>query len=313
MFINTYNILTRGLADFADDLRLNEVLDKIQPPAGTVYYVESNVGDDTNDGLSWTNAFKTLAVAFVASNASIALASGTGWAARNKIYVKSDNNEAASETIITLPNKCDVIGVGSYDAKPFPEFIGNHVIGAGAYMGTRFINVGFRSLAAGGAIFTVPTTTSGLEFIGCNFDGNSTIVGTYGIVATAIEKLKIIGCNFRGLFSVAAISLGTGSMKGMEITDNFIESGAIGILVNSGLTCTGNIGRILRNVFSVVTLIVDENSDTLMIGDNKGATESDGTLVLTLDYNAALCFNNMIACTSGTVSTYPILTAAIPT
>jgi len=61
--------------------------------AGQVYYVEANDGNDTTgDGSSWNKAFKTLTVAFVASNANIASGS-TGWASRNKIYYKGDNAE----------------------------------------------------------------------------------------------------------------------------------------------------------------------------------------------------------------------------
>jgi len=163
---------------------------------GINYYVDVNAGIDTNDGLSWGTAFKTYAKAVTASNATIVASTkgtGRGWAARNTIFYKGDNKEADAETIITLPNKCDVIGVGSYDHRPMPMMIGNHVIGAGAYMGTRFFNMGFMSPAAGGAIFTVPTTTSGLAFYGCHFDGRSTVAATYAIVATAVEQFSVVG------------------------------------------------------------------------------------------------------------------------
>jgi len=55
---------------------------------GTVYYVEGNAGLDTQDGLSWDKAFKTLAVALAASHANIARADERGYAARNTIFVK---------------------------------------------------------------------------------------------------------------------------------------------------------------------------------------------------------------------------------
>ena len=309
--MNTYNILTRDVNGYSDGLSLNSVLGNILAPGGTRYFVEGNAGNDSNDGLSWGSAFKTAMVAFAASNANIA-ASSSGWAARNQIFIRSDNNEASKETLITLPNKCDVIGVGSYDHKPFPEFIGNHVIGAGAYMGTRFFNIGFRSLAAGGAIMTVPTTTSGLAFLGCNFDGNTGVVATKGISAVAVEMLKIIGCNFRGLFSSSTIDLGAGSMKGVEINDNFIESGAKGINVSSSLTCTGNVGKILRNMFAVTGFIMDDDSDTLMFSGNRGFTLTDGKLASCLDYNADLASDNYFSCSGGTMSPYPVVTAAIP-
>lgn len=277
---------------------------------GTVYYVDVNAGLDSYDGLTWETAFKTLAAAITASNASIA-ATAAGWASRNRIYYKGDNNEASAETLITLASKCDIIGVGSYDHKPYPELIGNHVIGAGAYMGCRFINMGFRSPAAGGVIFTVPTTTSGLAFIGCNFDGRSTTPATKAVLATAVEQLTIKGCRFIGKYSTTAIDIGTGSSRALLIEGNVIESGAIGITVHSGMTCADAAAMILHNVFDVVTLIIDDNSDKAVIGGNRGATSANGTVALTIDYNAALAFDNTFAHSAG-ASIYPAL-VTIPT
>ena len=274
------------------------------------YYVDVNAGVDTNIGLSWATALKTLAAAIVLSNAAIA-AGAAGWAARNAIFFKGGNNETDKETLITLPNKCDVIGVGSYDHRPYPVMIGNHVIGAGAYMGTRFINMGFKSLAAGGAIFTVPGTTSGLKFINCFIDASTTVVATYGIVATAIEQLEIIGCRFIGLFSVAAIALGAGAANGLLIENNIIESGAIGILVDTALTTVYRDGVIRNNLFDVVTLVVDDVSDKLVCVGNRGATAANGSLDETFNVNALICSDNIFSCSAGTQSYYPAF-AAIP-
>ncbi len=280
---------------------------KLPAVAGEDFFVDVNAGTTGATGKSWAAAVKTLAAAIVLSNASIA-AGASGWAARNRIFFKGDNNEASKETLITLPNKCDVIGCGSYDHRAYPMMIGNHVIGAGAYMGCRFINMGFMSLAAGGAIFTVPTTTAGLQFLGCTFDGRTATPATHAIVMTAVEEAKIIGCKFMGKFSTATISIGAGASRGLVIRDNEIESGAIGILVNASATCSDSIARILNNVFNVVTLVVDENSDKFQIGGNRGTTSAAQTLALIFDYNSALAFDNII--TSATVtSVYPALGA----
>jgi len=278
--------------------------------AGDRFFVDVNYGVDTNDGLSFNSPLKTLAAAIVKSNASIA-AGAKGWAARNKIYYKGDNNEASAESLITLPNKCDVIGVGSYDHRSYPVMIGNHVIGAGAYMGTRFINMGFRSLAAGGVIFTAPTTTSGLQFIGCHFDGRTTTPATKAILLTAVEEAAIIGCRFIGKYSTSTIDIGTGSSRALLIKDNIIESGAIGITVHSGLTCADAVAMILNNVFDVVTLVIDENSDKVIVGGNRGRTQANGTVALTIDYNAVMAYDNIFAHSAG-VSQYPVL-VTIPT
>jgi hypothetical protein len=272
-----------------------------------VFYVDGNNGVDTNDGKSWDTAFKTMAVAFAANNASIA-ANAKGWAARNKIFVKSDNKEANKETLITLPNKCDVIGCGSYDHRSYPVFIGNHVIGAGAYMGTRFINVGFQSLAAGGVIFTVPTTTSGLAFIGCHFDGRGTTPATKAIVATAVEQLSIIKCDFIGKYSTTTIELGAGATRNLRILENYIESGAIGITVNASLTCADAIGFIDRNTFAVVTLVIDDNSSKLSCNDNRGFTAAAKEIATVMDCNEITCVNNIFGNATG-VGVYPALAA----
>lgn len=274
---------------------------------GTVYYVDVNAGVDTNDGLSWGTAFKKLSPAIIASNVAIA-AGAAGWANRNTIYFKGDNNEAAKETLITLPNKCDVIGVGSYDHRPFPLLIGNHVIGAGNYMGTRFINMGFRKLAAGGAIFTVPGTTAGLEFIECYFDGSDAVVATYGLVATAVERLNIDHCQFAGAFSVAPISIGAGESNGLRINKNLIQSGAAGILINAGMTCSVRAGYITENVFDVQTLTVNDVAGKTIIANNTGRTAAAKEVATVLVAGTGMAANNTFGNATGW-GVYPAVAA----
>lgn len=271
---------------------------------GVVYYVDVNAGSNSNDGLSWEKAFKTLAAAITASNATIVASphgTGRGWAARNTIYYKGDNNEAAAETLITLANKCDIIGVGSYDHRPTPMMIGNHVIGAGAYMGCRFINMGFLSPAAGGVIFTVPATTSGLAFISCHFDGRSTVAATKAILATGVEQFTIEGCRFFGKFSTTTIDIGTGATRALLIKDNIIESGAIGITVHASMTCVDSIAVIANNIFNVTTLVIDENSDKVAIVGNRGSTAANSGAT-TIDYNAALASDNQFTSANGVLA-----------
>jgi hypothetical protein len=274
---------------------------------GTVYYVDGNAGDDGNDGLSWATAFKTLAVAMAASHANIA-ADSTGWASRNRIYIKGDS---FVEDLTKLAQKTDVIGVGSCDHHDMPRIIGNHVIDTTSYMGCRFFNVAFKPAATGGVVMNLPTQQSGIGFYGCLFDGRSTVAATKAILATAIEQLTIQGCRFIGKYSTTTIEIGAGSSRALLIKDNIIESGAIGITVNAGLTCADADAMILNNVFDVVTLVVDENSDKVLIGGNRGKTAADGTEAATIDYNAALAWDNIITHSAGT-SIYPAL-AAIPT
>lgn len=274
---------------------------------GTVYYVDGNAGSDSNNGKSWEDAFKSLAVALAASHADIA-SGATGWASRNRVFIKGDS---FVEDLTKLAQKTDIIGVGSCDHHPQARIIGNHVIDTTSYMGCRFINVNFASPAASGVIMTLPTEQSGISFLNCIFDGRSTTPATKAIAATAVEMLTFKGCRFVGKFSTTTIDIGTGSSRMLLIEDNKIESGAIGITVNSGLTCTDSVAQILNNVFDVVTLVIDENSNKVIIGGNRGRTQADGTVAATIDYNDKMAYDNIFAHSAG-VSQYPVL-ITIPT
>ena len=277
--------------------------------AGERYYVDVNFGLDSNNGSSWMKPFKTLTKAMAVSHANIA-AGAKGWAARNQIYYKGDNSEASAETLTTLAQKTDIIGIGSYDRRAYPVLIGNHVI-AGSWMGCRFFNMGFTSPAAGGVIFTSIATVSGLAFYGCVFDGNSTTKATKGLLATGNAQLTVKDCIFKGKFSTTAIDIGTGAANSLLIEGNKIESGAIGITIHSGMTCAEEVAMIINNIFHIVTLVVDENSNKVMVGGNRGRTASDGVIANTFDYNVLLAWDNIIACAAST-SIYPVL-ATIPT
>ena len=271
---------------------------------GTAFYVDVNFGTATGGGTSWDTACKTLAQAIVLSNANIA-DGAKGWAARNRIYFKGDNDEAHKETLITLPNKCDVIGVGSYDHRSYPILIGNHVIGAGAYMGCRFVNMGFRSLAAGGAIFTVPTTTSGLQFVGCHFDASTGVVGTIGISLTAVELARIEGCDFIGAFSTAAIVIGAGESNGLIIKGNTILGAAKGIQVDIGLTTSVRGGAIVGNVIDTTGMAIDENSDKLLIAGNLLNSFAGNGYAACVDVDIVRCVGNVLTTKNGTCYDLP--------
>jgi len=276
---------------------------KLPAIAGEDFFVDVNAGVDTNSGKSWATSVKTYAVAVALSNASIA-AGASGWAARNRIFFKGDNDEAHKETIVALPNKCDVIGVGSFDQHSFPMMIGNHAPVA-ASMGCRFINMGFESLATGGAIMTLTTANNGVKFHGCTFYGHTATPATYGLVTAANAELEVIGCNFVGAFSVAAIRLGAGVANGTIIKDNWIQSGAIGISVGA-LTCDVNENPIITgNYIKCVTLVIDDDSDKCALIKNYGITAAADTLSLILDYNSAMSIDNII--TDATVTAiYPV-------
>lgn len=232
------------------------------PHGGMDYYVDNNFGADTYDGLSWDTPYKTLAKAIGVSNTYIA-ANSRGWANRNRIFYKADTETA---DLVVFPNKCDVIGVGSYDANDKPGITGNHVpVNAGNY-GTRFINVWFKAPADASPIVTLASSTSGCQFLGCTFSATATT--TIGIQATASPFLKVRGCRFEGAFVTSYITLGAGESGGTEITDNvMVDAAAAGIVINSSATTSWR-SLIADNFIQAATLCLDENSDKFYYYNN---------------------------------------------
>lgn len=239
--------------------------------AGEVFYVDGNAGSDTNNGKSWDAPFASLSVALAASHADIA-SKAFGWTARNIIYLKDDEVE---EDLVKLADKTDVIGVGSYDRWSKPRILGNHVI-VGTYLGTRFINCHFKSPAAGGDIMTLPTTCSGISFIGCTFDGYSSTKATGAIVATTPASLTIQECKFFGDYTDAVIEIaGTGEAADLLIADNFIQGKNQGIDVKSTITSTQFPGWIVRNYITTTTECINEASGKIYVHDNRCVTAAN--------------------------------------
>jgi hypothetical protein len=131
------------------------------PSGAQDYYVDLNAStastagamatyDATVDGKSWASAFQLISSAIAASNTSIGLTANRWWARRNRIFVCGD---VMTESLTVLPEKCDIIGVGT-DLRAFPRVYGNHTI-ALAKVGCRFINMGFVTTGTGD-LFVIP-------------------------------------------------------------------------------------------------------------------------------------------------------------
>lgn len=255
---------------------------------GESYFVDNNDGDDgTNDGKSWTTPFKTLAKAVSVSNANIASGKAT-WAKRNAIYYSADTETA---TLVAFPNKCDVIGCGSYDANSQPGILGNHApVNTGNY-GTRFFNIWFKAAAVAAPTVTLASSSSGIQFIGCTFSGNAT--STIAIQATASPFLKVIGCRFEGAYATSDITFGVGEAGGTEIIGcRFTDSAASGIVVNASTTtswgafiddCRVKAATVTLNDAS--NLFHVTNSDFISLASVTGYTSPAEAFVA----NAALC------------------------
>lgn len=286
-----YNIARRGILPWlkgttgSGPLSVDSQGRMIAMNVGKTYYVAGNYGDDTNDGSSWDKAFKTLAVAFAASNTNIA-ASSKGWAARNTIFISGDT---FSETLTIFPNKADVVGVGSYDANDMAGITGNHVIANAGNYGTRFFNVMFHGAAVAGPIVTLASTSSGVQFIDCIFDAPvSGTTNTRAILATASPFLKVIGCQFRGPFSADFITFGNGEAGGTMILNNIMQDGADnGIMIGSGTTASWR-GLIMGNLIQCADKFIDTQATSVFnVVDNvciSGEALGSSSYVIDLTY-----------------------------
>jgi hypothetical protein len=229
--------------------------------SGTTYYVDNNYGADGNKGTSWKYALKTMAAAVALSEADIGRGADR-WARRNTIFYAADTETA---TLAAFPQKCDVIGVGSYDANTRAGITGNHApVGTGCY-GSRFINIKFNTVATASAGITLTSATSGCQFINCHFSGASA-TATYAIQATASPFMKVRGCLFTGAYATGYMTFGTGVATGTIIEDSVMHGCAgLGISTVTGTTATDDGPFLIRNCHIQTTstgLCIDDEADS---------------------------------------------------
>jgi hypothetical protein len=266
--------------------------------SGTAYFVDNNYGSDSNSGDSWEKPLKTFARATTLNNIDIARGADR-WARRNAIFYCADTETA---TIVAFPNKCDVIGCGSYDANKMAGITGNHAPVNAANYGTRFYNIWFKGPAVASPLVTLASTSSGIEFENCVFDAHAST--TTGITATASPFLKVRSCRFQGAFATAYISIGAGESGATVIRDCIMGDGAaVGILVDSGATASWR-SVIKDNFIQTGTITIDENSDLYYIIGNDLISAAAGATVGTManamqcDINVFRASGNRLACSN---------------
>jgi len=276
-------------------------------PSGTVYFVDGNCGNDTSDGLSWDYPMKTLTHAFAVSHANIASASNR-WARRNTIFIAGDD---FAETLVTLPQKTDVIGVGSSDPYKKACIRGNHAP-VNTAMGCRFINVRFRP-AASSDLMALVSTTSGVEFINCKFDAHyGAFTAPSAIQATGVQFLKIQDCEFIGAFSGDTIDIAAGRVDQLRIVGNTISGGANDGIVVSGTTTIvqGRMGLIADNYVQVAGFIIKDGDDnTINVVRNRGVSAGVGT-ANAYEIDEGLAVDNVFTYNDGTSVRVPIIPSA---
>lgn len=266
------------------------------------YFVDLNVSA-SGDGSSWDEAFATIAEAITASNASIGLAANRWWARRNRIFVCGDG---IAENLTVMPEKCDIIGVGS-DLYPFPRVIGHHVIAAAA-VGWRSINMGWQNDDTG-PLWTIPASSHGFQFVGGILmpkTGGSTkalMITDSACWKVSGVKIDVSGGSMSHIFAQGITVEGTIGHEA-EIVDSVIVA-TEGIDVASGIAGQGSI--IHKNTIRATTgMPIDENSDDFMVVDNRMMTEIDiGTTTAGYDFNLALASGNILTGLNGVAATVP--------
>jgi len=280
--------LDPSLVSYIDDLGMG--VEARGAIGGSVYYVENNAGNDYWDGLTPETAFKTLAKAIAVSNIDIARRGR--WAKRNTIYYYADTETAS---LVAFPNKCDIVGQGSYDANTKPGIVGFHAPVNAANYGTRFFNVWFKGTAAANPLVTLASTSSGCQFIGCTFDA---AVGTItsGILSTAHPFLKVIDCEFFGAFATSYISFGTGIAHSTKIEGN-IMTGSAGIGIITASDTTSAYPSVVKDNIIVITddsLCIDDDADIFHCVDNRLINQ--GTVTAWAHHTAVADVNADLAC-----------------
>ena len=195
---------------------------------GTEYFVDGVSGLDTNNGLDWAHAKLTVASAITASNTYIALAANIN--KRNTIYL---GGGTFGETLTTLPNQCDVIGVGARTA--WKTMINGVMTVSTAVNSCHFYNLSFHQTTSAPNV-TIPSGSHGIEFHDCDFICGGGSV-TYGLHITNCGNMEIDNCNFVGNppFPTAIYLAGPLIHKG-RITWNFISAESCGIYFHTNCT-----------------------------------------------------------------------------
>ena len=276
------------------------------PTGAQDYFVDLNVSA-TGNGLSWATAFATIAEAITASNTSIGLTANRWWARRNRIFVCGDG---ITENLTVLPEKTDIIGVGS-DLFPFPRIIGNHAF-AVAKVGVRFINLGFFT-ATTADLMSFPTSCHGLQILGCYMHPATTSSKAIEITSSAHVRIEgntiTVGAGAMANIFALAISIEGTVCHDIHITNNKITA-TLGIsVVEAAAAAMGSI--IEGNIIRSTGIAIDDNSDDFQVVNNRWMTDiNTGTSTAGYDFNLQLAAGNIQMGVTGLCDSVPFMKIA---
>jgi hypothetical protein len=220
--------------------------------------------------------------------------------------------DGIDEDLTVLPEKCDIIGIGS-DLVPYPRVIGHHTI-AVAKVGCRFINIGF-TLDGTGVGITIPAGCHGFQILGGMLQP-SLAGNTVGVQITNSALVKIQGFEIHqnpgaygtGICAVGIAIAGTTANHQTLIDNCFVEA-TEGIDVVSSAPAYGS--RISNCVIKATALTIDDNSDTVMVINNSLITAANiATTTDGYDFNLALAAGNILTGLNGVAATVPFAVVA---
>jgi len=260
------------------------------PTGAADYFVDLNVSA-TGEG-TLQDPFATIAEAITASNTSIGLTANRWWARRNRIFVMGDGID---EDLTVLPEKCDIIGIGS-DLVPYPRVIGHHTIAA-AKVGCRFINMGFTADGAGD-LFAIPAGCHGLQFLGgmmqASAAGNTKALEITDSALVVVQGVNIVqnpGAYGTGIFGIGVSIEGTASNHQTIIDGNRINA-TVGVKVVASAPAYDS--YISNNFIHSVSYWVDDDSDQFHVINNRAITDIDtSTSTAGYDFNIKLASGNL--------------------
>jgi hypothetical protein len=164
--------------------------------------------------------------------------------------------------------------------------------------------VWFKAIVHASPIITLASTSSGIEFINCTFDGSvGTVTGA--ILATASPFLKVIGCNIFGPFATNYIAFGTGETAGTLIENN-IMTGSSGLGISTVTGTTASYETIIKDNFICVkttgiTIDDEANGSTGILYVIKNTLKNGATLTNyagiggAIDVNVARASGNTVS------------------
>ncbi len=277
------------------------------PSGAADYYVDLNVSATGAGTLK--EPFSTIAEAIAASNTSIGLSANRWWARRNRIFVMGDE---ITESLTVLPEKTDIIGIGS-DLLPFPRVVGVHHI-AVAKVGVRFIGMGFYTNATSD-LFSFPASCHGLSFIGCFMHPGTT--STKALEITDCAHVRLIGNEITvgagamaNIFGVGISIEGSSAIHDTMILGNTITA-TVGVhVVEATAAAMGSI--IADNYIRATGLTIRDASEDFQVINNQliSTANDDGTGTgggaLAVKCAIALAVGNRLTCGDHYNAPFPI-------